>query len=100
MTRDTIPVEDLQFWPLGAHNDGLAISTAQIISIPAGATKWMVQAITQNVRFTMDGTTPTASKGFQLKAGDPVVIVPISVITILTVIEEAATSDLQFQFGR
>ncbi len=85
--------------PIGAHNDGLDISSAVALNIPSGATKLLIQALTQNVRFTVDGTTPTASKGFQLKAGDPPVVIPISSGTSVKVIEEAATADLQYQFG-
>lgn len=89
----------LLFNPVGSHNDGLAIATAQTLTIPTGASKIMLQAHTQNVRFTLDGTTPEASKGFQLKAGDPPLTIPLGVSTVLMVIQEAATADLQYQFG-
>jgi len=89
----------MQFNPLGAHNDGLAISTAQTLTPTAGATMLLIQAIGQNVRLTLDGTTPTASKGFQVVAGDPAIIVPIGANTVIKVIQEAATADLQYQFG-
>jgi hypothetical protein len=85
--------------PLGAHNDGLAISSAVALTVPAGATKLLIQTLTQNVRFTLDGTTPTATKGFQLKATDPPVVIPISTGVAVKVIQEAATADLQYQFG-
>ena len=54
----------------------------------------------QNVRYTLDGTTPTASKGFLLKAGDPPVIIPITSGMLVKVIEEAASADLQYQWGK
>jgi len=82
--------------PTGAHNDGLAISSATTITT-TGATKILVQALTQNVRFTLDGTAPTSTLGFQLKAGDPPVMIPLSQATVLKVIQEAATADLQYQ---
>lgn len=88
------------FIPVGAHSDGLAINAAVALTVPAGATKIRIQALTQNVRYTLDGTTPTASKGFQLKSGDPAIVLPIRGTTTLTVIEEAATADLQYQFGQ
>lgn len=94
-----IAVDDLQFSPVGSHQDGLVISSAQPLVNPPGATKLLVQALDQNVRFTLDGSTPTASRGFQLKAGDPPVIVPISANTTVTVIQETATADLQYQYG-
>lgn len=94
-------VDDLQFQPAGAntHVDGLAISSATVISNPNGGTKLLIQALTQNVRFTLDGSNPTATRGFQLKAGDPPVVIPVSATTVVTVIEEAATADLQYQWG-
>lgn len=89
---------DFYHRPVGAHNDGLVISSAVTITIPDGATKVLMQALGQNVRFTLDGTTPTATTGFQLKAGDPPVSIPVAGAT-LKVIQEAATADLQYQFG-
>lgn len=89
----------MSFNPLGSHNDGLVISTAATLTPPSGATKLLIQALTQNVRFTLDGTVPTASKGFQLVAADPAIIVPIGANTVIKVIEEQATADLQYQFG-
>lgn len=95
----SIGISDLQFTPVGSHSDGATISSATTLSKPAGATKLLIQALGQNVRFTLDGTAPTASKGFQLKAGDPPVVIPISASTVVKVIEETATADLQYQYG-
>lgn len=87
------------FNPVGAHDDGETISSAVTLTPPEGATKLMVQAHVQNVRFTLDGTAPTASLGFQIAAGDPPIIIPLGNGTTIKVIEEAATADLQFQWG-
>lgn len=89
----------LAFNPLGAHNDGATISSATTLTPPSGATKLLIQAMSQNVRFTLDGTTPEAAKGFQLKAGDPPLLIPLGNSTTVKVIQEAATADLQYQFG-
>ena len=91
--------EAFSFRPNGAHNDGLDISSAVALTIPAGATKLLIQALTQNIRFTLDGTTPTATVGFQIVAGDPPLVIPLSSVTTITVIEETATADMQYQFG-
>lgn len=99
MTKDYLGIDPLGFNPLGSHSDGATISSATTLTIPAGAKKLMIQALTQNVRFTLDGTTPEAAKGFQLKAGDPPVIVPLGNRSTVIVIQEAATADLQYQFG-
>lgn len=93
----------MTFNPISTHNDGLAISSAQTIAIPDGlarnVAKLLIQAVGQNVRYTLDGTTPTATKGFQLKAGDPPIIIPVGGNTTIKVIEETATADLQYQWG-
>jgi hypothetical protein len=89
----------LRFDPIGSHVDGTDISSASTLSPEDGATKLLIQALDQNVRITLDGTTPTASKGFQLLAGDPPVLIWIADSTI-KVIEEAATADIQVQWGR
>ena len=91
--------DQLNFNPVGAHNDGATISSATTITIPDGATKIMIQALTQNVRLTLDGTAPTTSKGFQLQVGQLPVTLPLGRSTVVKVIEEAATADLQYQFG-
>ena len=83
----------------GAHVDGTAISSAVTLTPPAAATKLMIQALDQSVRYTLDGTVPTASKGFQLFAGDPPVIIPVGNDMVIKVIEEAATADIQYQWG-
>lgn len=86
--------------PLGSHSDGATISAATSLSAlaPAGTGGILIQALTQNVRYTLDNTAPTASLGFQLKAGDPPVIIPLNGNVTLKVIEETATADLQYQF--
>lgn len=49
---------------------GSTVSSTQTYSLPAGANAFLVQAITQNVRLSLDGTDPTAAIGLQIKAGD------------------------------
>lgn len=87
------------FNPIGAHVDGATISSATTLTPATGATKIMIQALTQNIRFTLDGTAPEAAKGFQLKAGDPALIIPLGNSTTIKVIQETATADIQYQWG-
>jgi hypothetical protein len=94
-----IPVSELEFSPVGSHASGTTISSALPLVNPPGATKLLIQALSQNIRYTLDGSNPTASRGFQLKAGDPPVIIPISASTKVIVIEETATASLQAQYG-
>lgn len=99
LTQKEKNADRLGFNPLGAHNDGLDISAAVELVLETGTSKVRIQALAQNVRYTLDGTTPTAAKGFQLKAGDPPIEITVGHRTKIKVIEEAATADLQYQCG-
>lgn len=83
---------------VGAHGSNSSLSTVQTLTTPGGAGRILVQALTQNIRFTMDGTAPTASLGFQLKAGDPMLMIPITPGMQLKFIQESATATLQYQY--
>lgn len=89
---------DIPLRPVGAHTSGTTISSATTITIPTGARYVLMQALTQNIRYTLDGTAPTTSLGFQMKAGDPPIAVWCETGVTLKVIEEAATASLQYQF--
>jgi hypothetical protein len=92
--RDTFGLD-----PKGSHVDGTDISSATTLTPATGATKLLIQALDQNVRITFDGTTPTATTGFQLKSEDPMLIIPIGNNMTIKVIEETATADIQYQWG-
>uniref|UniRef100_A0A6M3KTM5 Uncharacterized protein n=1 Tax=viral metagenome TaxID=1070528 RepID=A0A6M3KTM5_9ZZZZ len=83
---------------VGPHYDGTVISSAVTLTPPAGAHGIRMQALTQNVRYTLDGTVPTATTGFQLKAADAAIVVPLSTSMSIKVIEETATADIQYQW--
>jgi len=57
----------------------------------------LMQCTGQNVRFTLDGTTPEATVGFLLYVGQPPLLVRVS--GTVKVIEEAATATLIYQWG-
>lgn len=101
--KDPIATQSVEFHftPVGSHADGASISSALTLTPPNDdASKLLMQALGQNVRFTLDGTTPTATKGFQLVAGDPPLLLPVTSSTTVKVIEETATADLQYQWGK
>lgn len=54
--------------PLG-YQQITSLSAATALTVPDGATRCLLQAETQNVRFRDDGTDPTASVGMILIAG-------------------------------
>jgi hypothetical protein len=86
--------------PVGDHVSDDDIDAAVTLTLPATATALLIQATGQNVRYTLDGTVPTASSGFRLRSDDPPVIIDIGVGMTIKVIEEAATATIEYQWGR
>ncbi len=87
------------FAPVGAHTSNNSLGTVVTLTPPAGADQIYMQAITQNIRYTLDGTAATTTLGFQLKAGDPPRLISLGATQTIKVIEETATAVLQFQWG-
>lgn len=85
--------------PIGSHTTNNQLSTVKSLAVPANANGMLVQAITQNVRISFSGNA-TATSGFQIKAGDPAVMLPVSPGASISVIEETGTAVLQIQFVR
>ena len=85
------------FIPVGSHTTDATVSAATTLTRPAGATRLLLQTSTQNVRFTLDGTTPTATTGFLVTTTDG----PVTIETVLDVevIEVAASATIQYQWG-
>jgi len=84
--------------PTGSHTEDATISAATTLTQPAGANAVLIQAETQNIRYTLDGSTPTATLGFIIEAGKKELIdVPTSGMTI-KIIEEAASAKASWQW--
>lgn len=86
------------FIPAGSHTQDTSITTATVITVAdTAATHVMVQnsSDTVNMRYTVEGTTPTATLGFLLEPGW-YFISPIEGTTI-TVIESGGTGQVDFQ---
>lgn len=83
--------------PVGSHTGGTDISTAVTLTKPDGASQIIIQALEQNIRFTLDGTTPTATLGFQIQAGILPMFIAVPGASI-KVIEEVATASIQYQW--
>lgn len=87
------------FIPVGAHTTDTTVSTATTLTRPTGANRLLMQCVTQNIRYTLDGTTvPTASVGFRLAAGDSVEIV-LGPTAVVVVIEETASAVVGWQWA-
>lgn len=89
----------MPFRPVDSHVTNSTISSATILTPPASADRILIQALGANVRFTLDSTLPTASIGFQLRAEDPPVLIPVTGMIDLTVIQESSGAIIQYQWG-
>jgi hypothetical protein len=90
---DPAPVGDPQ---------GLSLSTGSVytLTIDAEADGVLLQAIGQDIRYTLTGTNPSASGtplGFLLYAGADPLRVPVHRDTVIKVVRTAAGAELQYQ---
>jgi hypothetical protein len=67
--------------------------------MPPDATCVLIQATGDDVRFTLDGTTPSAIVGFRLFADGFPLFIEITEGMILQFFGENANSVIQYQFG-
>ena len=80
---------------IGDHTR-LDMSGVHTLEKPSGATHLKAQVITQNLRYTVDGTAATTVVGFQLTAGaDTLIPCPNASISLC---EEVAGAILQYQW--
>ncbi len=83
-----------------AHQSSAVGAAVVEISIPKHVYEIRMQALTQNVRYTLDGTDPTATSGFALIAGnDPINVPFVTGRTRLKIIQAAGGALLEYQFG-
>lgn len=78
------------------QNTSLSSSTS-VSSVPNAAVGMLLQAETQNIRFTLDGTTPTASVGMILVAGGAPIAIYAPPAT-LKFIEVSASAKLNYEY--
>lgn len=83
--------------PVGSHTQVADVSSATTIPVVAGGKHVLLQAKTQAITVTFDGTAPTASKGFLVPAGDALFIEANDGMTI-KVIETAGTGSVEYQW--
>lgn len=67
--------------------------------IPKNAVCIVVQAITQNIRFTLDGVTPTATVGFQLVASATPIRIDLNERITFKCAYESSGAILQYEIG-
>lgn len=83
--------------PVGTHSNP-TFATATALEKPAGATQLLIQVSGQNVRFTLDGSDPSATKGFLITAGSDPLIISVPGSTVIKLIQVAATATVQLQW--
>ena len=88
----------MRFSPVGAHVS-ISGSGTGILTPPTNATKLRIQTLTQNLRYTLDGSAPTPTKGFQLAATYGPITIPISSGTVVWLAEETSGALVQYQWG-
>ena len=92
------PVRNAGYSPVGTHKS-ITPNAATGIPVPGGATGILMQTRTQNVRFTLDGTTPTSTVGFQLStSNNDITYLPLKEGTTIIVISETSGAVFQYQF--
>ena len=94
-------IQTAPFDPVGSHTRNAALGTAVDLSAlrPDGADKLMIQCDTQNVRYTLDGTVPTATVGFLLLTTEPPTIIACSDTTRVRVIQAAGGAVINYIWG-
>lgn len=96
-------VEIAPFNPQGTTRQRADMVTVQTVGRPnfaIPATKVMLQAFDQNVRFTLDGSAPTPTFGFRITAARDPIMVTFGPDTLIQVVEEAATATLVYCWGQ
>lgn len=86
--------EDCPWNIIGYDRDSTISTATAFASPPAGATAVLIQAETQNIRVTCDGTTPTSTVGLLVKTTDTGVVITgdIAKLKVIEVSASAAVS--------
>lgn len=86
------------FAVIGSHTQNSSLSSAVTVTLTSGANGLLVQCTGTNVRYTLDGTTPTSTTGFVLYAtANPVLLLASNDDTQFKFIESAASAVLIYQ---
>ena len=85
-------------YPVDTHRSYTLGTIVHTLGVPKGASYVLVQALAGNARYTLDGSAPTAAVGFQLVQSDPPILIPISALTTVRFIREAAGTILEYQY--
>lgn len=90
-----VPTIDKSMKPAG-YEQITDVSSASTLTVPTDATHALIQAVTKNVRWRDDGTSPTASVGIQLEAGKDLWY--SGDLNTFEAIEEAASAEMNISY--
>lgn len=95
-----MPTVLADFVPVGAHTATTLSGSATTLTVDASADGVLMQAIAQNIYYTLDGSTPTSGNGFTLYAGGDPLRVPKNSDIAIKVLRAASGAVLQWQAVR
>ncbi len=98
----SLKVDDSSLDIVGTHGTNASLASAVTLTPPAGADRIQIQVqggVDKIVRYTLDGTTPTASVGFQMYAGD-LYRIQIGTGMTLKIIQETTGTSVAYQWGK
>ena len=95
------PVSLVAIAPVDTHGTETLGGTKFSPILPTSSIRYLlVQALAQNVRYTIDGATdPTAVIGFQLVASDPAILIPMGPGVQPQFFREVAGAILEYQWA-
>jgi len=86
--------------PSGSHGRIVGLSAVKSIVFDTGVQGVYIQALSQNVRITLDGTNPSATgndTGFEIRSTDPPVLITGQPGLTIKMIQTAASAVVQYQ---
>jgi hypothetical protein len=83
--------------PNGAHFTQALSASVFTLTVQPGSAAVLVQAVGNSARITLDGTDPTASSGFMLRAGDQPTLIAVTG-HILKFIQAGVGAAIEYQF--
>lgn len=90
-----IQIQDAPLIPEG-YEQITDVSSVTTLTVPGSATMALIQAVTQNVRWRDDGSSPTASIGMRISAGEEFWYT--GNIDAIKFIEEVASAELNVSY--
>jgi hypothetical protein len=99
--RQVVSGADYDYQPISTSSQyNLTVSAATFLTVPATARQCIVYVETANVRWTIDGTTPTSSVGHLLVSGQDVKFSGSAIMSNLQFFGVASTATLTVSYTK